>query len=197
MTGFNIVYSLFGLVLGLAVTTVLSGFVKMIKMRRKAHIGLLVPLLAVVVLLDLVTFWDKAYELRNVLTPTSLTMYVVMAVIGAYYLIASLIIPDDPDEWPDFDLYFDRYNRVVLGGMFLINFVTFCASITVLLATGWGDEASKTDDSVGLYGVLLTLAPVPLIIALLFVRSRRWKVALLCALVASYLGGAIAQAMGV
>ena len=51
MSGFDLVFALFGLVLGLAITEVLGGFSRVMKMRGTVHVGWLVPLLGLLVLI--------------------------------------------------------------------------------------------------------------------------------------------------
>lgn len=190
MSGFDLVFALFGLVLGLAITEVLSGFSRVLKMRGKAHVGWLVPMLGLVVLLDLTSFWSSAYELRDILPANLLTLFAVMSIISTYYLIATLIFPDDPDRWPDFDLYYDRYNRLILGGMLGVNFAMLLGSTAayILLA-----KAEAPEEDIGLWEGIFELAPVALIIALLIVKGRRKNLALLILLALDFLAMAIAE----
>lgn len=194
MSGFDLVFALFGLVLGLAITEVLAGFSRVLKMRGKAHVGWLTPLLGLVVLLDLTTFWSNAAEVREVIPGNLLTLMIVMAIVGSYYLVATLIFPTDPDEWPDFDLYYDRFNRWIIGGMLAINIATLIAG-----ATAFGlapEKLSKPDEAVGMWSTIFELAPAPLLIALIVVKSRRWNVALMLILIADFLAMAVAEAVG-
>lgn len=195
MSGFDLVFALFGLVLGLGITEILAGYSRVIKMRGKAHIGWLVPLLGLVVLLDLTSFWMQAYELRNDVPATLLALFVVMGIVGAYYMIATLVFPDDPDAWPDFDLYYDRYNRRILGGMLGINIAALIASIAALLIAP--ERPGESAPDAGLWSLLFEVAPVVLIPALMFVRSRPANIALLLILIVDFLGMAVTDALGI
>ena len=194
MSGFDLVFALFGLVLGLAITEVLAGFSRVLKMRGKAHVGWLTPLLGLVVLIDLTSFWSNAAELRDVLPGNLLTLIIVMLIVGAYYLIATLIFPTDPDQWPDFDLYYDRFNRLILGGMLTINFVSLIAGATAFALAP--EKPGKVDEALGLWSTIFELAPVALLIALIVVKSRRWNVALILILILDFLAMAFAEAIG-
>ena len=57
MSAFEFVFSLFSLILGLALATGLGGLAKALKVRHKIRIGWLTTLLGLFVSLDLVTFW--------------------------------------------------------------------------------------------------------------------------------------------
>ncbi len=194
MSGFDLVFALFGLVLGLAITEVLAGFSRVLKMRRDVHVGWLVPLLGLVVLLDLTTFWSNAAEVRDVIPGNLLALMIVMAIVGAYYLVATLIFPTDPDAWPDFDLYYDRYNRWIIGGMLAINVATLIAGATAFALIP--DKSGKPDDVLGIWSTIFELAPAPLLIALIVVKARRWNVALMLILIADFLAMAVAEAVG-
>ena len=111
MSAFDLVFTMFGLVLGLAVTEVLAGFGRVLKMRTRARVGWLTPLLGTLLLIDLSRFWTSAFAQRENVHANLLTLLVVLAFVGSYYLIATLVFPDDPAEWPDFDAYYDRHKR--------------------------------------------------------------------------------------
>lgn len=193
MSGFDVVFALFGLVLGLAITEVLAGFSRVLKMRREVHVGWLVPLLGFVVLLDLTAFWSQAYDMRDILSANLLTLNIVMMIVGAYYLIATLVFPDDPDKWPDFDVYYETINRKVLGGMLAINVATLIGGVTAL-ALAPAAKGAVEDDS-GMASTIVELAPVFLIIALLVVKNRRWNLILLLLLAFDFLAMAVIESV--
>lgn len=196
MSGFDLVFALFGLVLGLAVTEVLAGFSRVLKMRGKAHVGWLVPLLGLLVLLDLTSFWMQAFALRDYMPANLLTLFVVLAIVGSYYLVATLIFPDNPDAWPDFDLYYDRFNRRILGGMLAINIASLVASVVLILVMPEPASAAAEPEA-GLWSTIFEILPVVLIPALMLVRGRRANVALLALLIADFMAMAVADVLGV
>lgn len=61
MSNFDFVFTLFGLLLGLSLAEVLGGFGRALQKRRKVRIGWLTPLLGLVVLLDVSSFWLVAW----------------------------------------------------------------------------------------------------------------------------------------
>ena len=60
MEAFNFVFSLFSIVLGLALGEAFSGLGKALQSRRKVRIGWL-PLLALIVAFDIISFWTTAW----------------------------------------------------------------------------------------------------------------------------------------
>jgi len=148
MSPFELVFALFGLLLGLAIAEVLGGFARALRLRRSAkavRIGWLTPLLGLFVILDLTSFWVVAYEARDQLRANYLTLIVVSAIVGTYYLAASLIFPDDPGEWPDFDDHYDRQNRFVILGLLGANLGSAAGQIALEIVSPTPDAAMGSD----------------------------------------------------
>ena len=204
MSPFELVFALFGLLLGLAIAEVLGGFARVLKLKRiggagsDVRIGWLTPLLGLLVILDQTSFWLTAYNMRDVIPANYATLIVVLAIVGTYYLASTLIFPDDPDEWRDFDHHYDRQNRFVLGAMLIANLAVLAFAM-VLATSGAGDAiirsappAPKAGPIAALIGAVGGLAAFPLLIALILVKSRRVNIGLLLALIGINLAGALA-----
>jgi hypothetical protein len=88
------------------------------------RIGWLVPMLGLLLLCDQTHFWVSAYGIRSQLAFNYWTMLTILAIIGGYYVLSTFVFPDDPADWPDFDEYYLTTNRIVIGGMFVVNFAT-------------------------------------------------------------------------
>jgi len=195
MSPFELVFALFGLLLGLAIAEVLGGFARAVKLRRSkraVRVGWLTPLLGLFVILDLTSFWVVAFEARDQLSANYLTLVAVLAIVGTYYLAASLIFPDDPEEWPDFDDHYDRQNRAVILGLLAANLGSWIGLAALeAVAPSAGSDSITAADAVDAAAGLGVLA---LLIALLFVRNRRANGAMLALLVAILLVSAVAEA---
>ena len=70
---------------------------------------------------DLSSFWLLAWDAREQINANYATLVVVLAMVGVYYLAATLIFPDEPEEWPNFDDWYDKQNRLVIGGLLAAN----------------------------------------------------------------------------
>ena len=183
MSGFDMVFALFGLLLGLAIAEVLAGFAMTWKSRLRAEvagtepvrIGWLVPLLGLLVITDQTGFWLTAYAFREAIPLTFLSLLAVLALIGGYYLLATFVFPDEPEAWPDFDDYYLRVNRIVIGGILAIN-VALIASALALDAAGGTIAEAETRGPVADVALLLAM---PSLVALFFVKSKRANLALL------------------
>ena len=115
MTGFEFVFSLFGLLLGLCIAEVLGGLGRAIEHREEVTIGWLTPLLGVFVLFDLTTYWFALWMDRENVPINPLTLLIGTAFAAAYYLAAYLIFPDDLKRHADLDVHFMRVRRIVLA----------------------------------------------------------------------------------
>jgi hypothetical protein len=125
VSNFEFVFSLFGLLLGLALAQLLGGFGRALQSRHRIRIGWLTPILGLIVALDVTSFWTFAWDVRSSLTPNFFVLICCFAITGLYYLVARLVFPDEPAEWPDFDVYFFRHKKLVLGGVLACNVLAY------------------------------------------------------------------------
>ncbi|WP_326525851.1 hypothetical protein [Sphingomonas sp.] len=190
MTGFDFVFALFSLILGLAVAEVLGGFAMVMKLHARARagkakdvrVGWLVPLLATYVTLNQLSFWMTGYAARDSLPFSYITLLAVLVIVGAYYLFSVLVFPDEPEDWPDFDVWYDQNNRFILIGLTVINLLVQVATAQVRPAATPEQTAAFEALGAGMwilvFGVWLQIV---LLIVLIFVK-RRWLNAVLLAL---------------
>lgn len=134
MNEFEFVFSLFGLLLGLSLAEVLSGLGKALKARRRLRIGWLTPLLGLLVMVDLVSFWTVAWDLRDVIPLNYLALLAALLFTGIYYLAATMVFPDEPEDVPDFDDHYWANRRFIIAAMVVMNL----PSNIYELATGTG-----------------------------------------------------------
>lgn len=195
MSPFELVFAVYGLLLGLAIAEVLGGFSRTLKLKRGARpvrVGWLTPLLGILVVLDLTTFWLIAWEARDQISANYLTLLFVLGIVGIYYLAATLIFPDDPAEWPDFDEWYDRQNRMVIGGLLAANVGSWIGQIGLEISAPTPDselEMSNAEMVVVWAGIVV----FGLLVALLKVKSRKWNVALLATVILLLLVFGIAE----
>lgn len=184
MSGFDLISRLFGLVLGLAVVEVVKGFARIWRIRHRLdgaqdaeiRIGWMVPLLGMLALADQTTFWFNFSEFGPHLPANHFGLLAMMVVIGAYYALSTFIFPQDPEAWPDFDDYYMRIRRPVIGGMLAINMVVMIYGVGLIVAEV-GIEAGADQPLSETAELLAVLA----LVTLLFTRSKRANLILLAA----------------
>ena len=202
MDEFNYVFELFALLLGLAVAEMLQGFGQVLKLRarRKAltlrqaqgeraegiapassseavgetnvRIGWMVPLLGLLVLVDLATFWGGLWMVRGGIEMSMLTVFVVLVLIGGYYLVATQVFPDQPELWPDFDQWYALQKRFVVGGVLIIN-VLAQALVALAMDPPQLTEAQALQYPALVLASLLILLNLPAMLWLAL-SKRRW-----------------------
>ncbi|RZJ97423.1 MAG: hypothetical protein EON88_02930 [Brevundimonas sp.] len=129
MSAFEFLFSFYGLLLGLALTEVIGGFSRALNERAWRPIGWLTPLLAVVLTLDLMTFWAAAWrDMRDVAFTADLLL---VAGIGPiiYYFAAKQAFPDSGSEAASLDEHFFRHRGWVLGGVIIANQISYLPDI--------------------------------------------------------------------
>ena len=176
MSEFEFAFSLFGLLLGLALAEGLGGLARALKASHKVRIGWLTSLLGIFVSCDVVTFWVWGWGMRTLIPFTWPTLFAGFLVTAVYYVAASLIFPDDPDEWQDLDGHFWKHRRKVLGGVFLCN----AALIAVALTLGMMPDPTSIRILIIVWGIF------PLIAIAAISRSRVVVIAALVALILLY-----------
>ncbi|HEX8654253.1 MAG TPA: hypothetical protein VF693_03405 [Allosphingosinicella sp.] len=142
MSGFEFVLSLFGLLLGLALAEGLGGLAKALKASHRVRIGWSTAMLGLFVSCDVVTFWMYGWALRDAIPVTWPVLFTGFVVTALYYVSASLIFPDDPEEWRDLDGHFDKHRRKVLGGVLACNVILLSAAVALLGGAGFLDVRS-------------------------------------------------------
>jgi hypothetical protein len=197
MTGIDLLFQLFALLLGFAVAELLAGLARSWRIRVGAtrtgevpiRIGPLVPLLALLVLIDQTHFWLTAYELRNFFSFDYASLLGILAIVGGYYVISTFVFPDVPEQWPDFDEYYLTTNRTVVAGMIAINFLTF--AYAAYSALGFGFSIMSAPVLSNWMSITAALLFFPCLVALWFVKSRKANLWLLVLMNGLLLFGAL------
>ena len=176
MTVFEFVFSLYSLLFGLALAQVFAGFGNTLQERHKLKVGWLTPLLGLFVILDLTSFWEIGWQLRDRFArPYFLFLITGVLLAGIYYLAARLVFPRNFEEWPDFDVYYFRHRQWVFGG------IMFCNLVAAAVMTAAGSPFLHIP-----LGFANDLTYFLLLIALLVVRSRRANIVLLLLMLVRY-----------
>ncbi len=198
MNGIDLLFQLFALLLGLSIAELLIGLARswrisagVTKTRAHVRIGWLVPLLGLLLLCDQTHFWVSAYGIRAQLHFSYWTLLVILAIIGGYYILSTFVFPDDPADWPDFDEYYLATNRIVVGGMFAVNFATL-AHLGYQIQHGL--DPSKLPFAQHWTSLTALFLYFPGLVALWFVKSPRANLMLLLFMIGLLLFGAYGSA---
>ncbi|HVY90827.1 MAG TPA: hypothetical protein VG942_18315 [Hyphomonadaceae bacterium] len=175
MNAFDFYLSFYGLLLGLSVAQVASGFLNAVGAREHITLGWLTPSLTIFVFLDLTSLWIYIWGIRDRIDVNWGTMFGALIVALTYYMAAGLVFPRNIDEWTDLRDYYWRTKRLVVGGIILAN-VTITAATTAL-------HPPVLDFSYW-FGALTYW---PMLVVLPFSKSAKLDLALLWIMIAGYL----------
>jgi len=178
MDSFSFYLSYYGLILGLSVAQVASGFLNAIGVRHRVKIGWLTPALAIFIFLDITSFWLFAWAIRNAVTVTWGWMYAGLLIAIAYFIASGLVFPRNVDEWDDLDEYYWKHKRWVIGGILIPNLISFTQTNIY--------HPSNVD---ALY--LISQATYWIPVALLLFSTRKWQdLTILIILMVGYIANA-------
>lgn len=175
MSGFEFIFSLFGLILGLALAEGLGGLSRALKASHRVRIGWPTALLGLFVSCDVVTFWMYGWSLRELLPLSWPVLFGGFVVTAIYFVAASLVFPDDAEAWHDLDAHFDKQRRMVIGGVFLANVVLIA---TVACYAKWPSPSPRN--------IVTTWSFFPVAGLAICARDRRIVCACLIWLIALY-----------
>jgi uncharacterized membrane protein len=172
MTEFEFLFSVFGLLIGLTLVEIAVKFADAIDAHHRRPMGLLTPLLALFVLIDVAGYWLFAWSLRDVLHVRWRIVFVGLSVAMTYYLAASMIFPRTESEWKTLDEQYWARKRLVIGGVLLVEGATMAWQLT--RAVPAFDDYWFWIYQVPYFGPMA---------ALLFTRSRRADILLFAVLI--------------
>ena len=204
MNDFDLLFALLSLLLGLSIAELLSGFARVLRLKARqraaakgvlrvdetddapppVRVGWLVPLLGGYILIDQLSFFTAAFAFRDALTVNLFTLMAITVVVGGYYVVATLVFPDEPGDWPDFDRYYDEHNRLVLGFALFAQASQLALNMVVRPAASAGDGAFAAHPLLTGVALVLVFATFPLLIAAYRAKRRVLNAVLLGALVA-------------
>ena len=115
MSPFEFVFGLFSLLLGLCLAEIFGGLGRTFEKRDEVKLGWLTPLLGMLVLVDLLSYWMTLWEERDAIPVNALTLFIGGLFAGTYYLASYILFPDDLKPKAELDTHFFRVRRLVIG----------------------------------------------------------------------------------
>ena len=136
MSAFEFFFSFYGLLLGFSVAELVGGFARLLHERKAVRFGLLTPLLAVWVAVDIATFWNQAWVILR-FAPFNFALLVLgLLVASVFYVAATLVFPRELKAGASMDDHFWAHRRMVLLSVLAANLIMAGLFFIVTGATG-------------------------------------------------------------
>jgi len=119
---FGFLFGFYGLLLGLAFAELAAGFSRAWDDRKRSRIGVLAPMFAIVLLLDLITFWVNAWDYRDLPEVTFELALGAAGVALLYYFASTLVFPKQGD-FDSLDTHILQHRRMVVGCVIASNLI--------------------------------------------------------------------------
>ena len=178
MDRFSFFFAFYGLILGLAVTELLSGFAGLVRARALRQIEAQTALLGLFTFIAICATWIDAWSTLRTVSLDFAGLWAPILIATFYFLAATVVFPRETAEYDRLALYFAERKRFVVAMLLaaeLLVFLTFLDSFVQTLHTKpavfW------------LYNVPYNVMIKGSMIAMLFVRSRRANLAFLIFLI--------------
>jgi len=129
MSEFEYFFAFIAILLGLALGAIISKLGDALSARRNLHLGWLSPLLALVVLLDITSFFVWIWSARAFFTTSWMSMNGGTLMALGYFLAATLIFPRNLDAVASLDDHYRDNKRLVIGALIAINAVAYALQL--------------------------------------------------------------------
>jgi hypothetical protein len=178
MSQFEFFMTFYGLLLGLAVAELLSGFGNLLRARAQPCWGILTPLLGLCIFINIVACFADAWRGMTDVTIDFRGVTVPSLIGVALFTSALMAVPKDIEEWPSLDDYFMARRRFTVGGLLVPMLLSiFPLELFRVMATPIPAQIAYWIINAALVGLMLVA---------LLARSRR-NVAIALAVLSAFL----------
>jgi hypothetical protein len=133
---FGFMFGFYGLLLGLAVAEVVSGFSRAYDERHSRRIGVVAPLFGTLLLVDLITFWMNAWAYRELPDVKYITALAVALVALLYYFAATQVFPKATEN-DTLDRHIMDHRQEVVFCVLVSNLITQVPNTISAVSTPW------------------------------------------------------------
>lgn len=184
MDAIEILFAFYGALLALAAAQLLSGLVRVLKHRDTVRLGWTTPLLVLLLIFDLAACATNGWQALGSADMSLRLVLTCMLAAGAYYMSATLVLPDNPADQPDLDAWFGQNKRFVVGGMLAGNLLGF--EVLQAIVRGLGETITTRWTG---FGALMNAMFYLLLLVMVLVRNRATDIVMLIVLNALYVIG--------
>lgn len=151
MSAFEALFTFYGLLLGLAVANVTSGFADIYRRKARLRVGRTMPLLAVLILVSVVQQWLSLWNAQSLMPLNWATMLTCLGMALPYIFLSGIMIPE-ADDMVALDDHYAEHRRTILAALL----VPLATSLATNLIGGIVDGRRAGEITLGL---LIYIAP--------------------------------------
>lgn len=179
MGAFEFLFTLFSLLLGFSIAEIAGGFARAYSNRKTQPVEWLAPLLAVLLIMDILSFWYGAWFRRDI--ELKFWVVLVVAVIGLlYYFAATQVFPKDGSAVSPTDHVMANRKAIVLAVMAADLIMFLPSNIAQIQATHGGRLLELQ--------FWINPAYFALMAAIGWLPGKRWVIAAIVVLIAALSG---------
>lgn len=134
MDRFSFFFAFYGLILGLGVAELLSGFAGMVRAHALKKLETQTALAALLTFILIVATWVDTWTMERSITLDFNDLCPPILLATFYYLAAAVIFPRDPRQYSHLRSYFAARRKFVIGMLFAAELVDFYANRAWFLA---------------------------------------------------------------
>jgi hypothetical protein len=131
MTDFEFLFTFAGLLLGLAVAAVATGFADMWRARRTRKVGVATPLLGLYILLAAAEAWMALWGARDFLKMGPAELLRSIGIAMPYIFVAQGMFPSERDDSTSLEDYYVSHSRVLLAVLMIPTAVSFLFNLAI------------------------------------------------------------------
>lgn len=128
MDRFSFFFAFYGLMLGLCVAELLSGFAGMVRAHALKKLEPQTALVALLTFILLIATWVDTFSMSRTITLNFSDLWPPVLLATFYYLAAAVIFPRDPEQYAHLRAYFAVRRKFIIGMLFAAELVDFYAN---------------------------------------------------------------------
>ena len=174
MDQFSFFFAFYGLILGLAVAELLSGFAGMVRAHALKKLEAQTALIALLTFVLIVATWVDTFSMDRAITLSFSDLWPPILLATFYYLAAAVIFPREPRQFSHLRAYFSARRQFIVGMLFAAELVDFYANRLWLI-----DRYTHNPGGFWFWTVPYNLAIKGDFLALFLMRGRKATIVLL------------------
>ncbi len=191
MDAFEFFFSFYGLLLGFSVAELVGGFARLLHERQTVKFGLLTPMLALFVAIDIASFWNQAWVIFRPAPYSYALLILGLVVASTFYVAATQVFPRELKAGESLDDHFWSHRKLILLSVLAANLLIVTVFLCVASLNGemaWMKLGPVFWAGTGLFMVLTLVAAV---------APWRWTAPTALSILLLYQGWQIARSAGI